>query len=204
MKTSPVITCGAIARGAAGVPPETAAPAPGASDPGGRTGAPGAEAGQAPLAGPASPGIVTAEQVRAGLAEARGRQHELLRPEAAIADPSVRQALLERWGVEVHGVRQAARGYMIDFRFRVLDADKALPLFDRRTQPYLVREGSDVRLPVPAASKVGAFRPTNRGGNIQSGRDYHMVFGNPDAYVKPGARVSVVIGDFRADGLTLR
>jgi hypothetical protein len=31
-----------------------------------------------------------------------------------------------------------------------------------------------------------------------------MVFGNPDNFVKAGEKVSVVIGDFRAENLTVR
>jgi hypothetical protein len=54
------------------------------------------------------------------------------------------------------------------------------------------------------ATKVGAFRPTNRGKNIKADKTYYMVYGNPDSHVKPGEKVSVVIGDFRAEHLTVR
>lgn len=147
---------------------------------------------------------LTVDQVRAAQEQALKERDSLLKPDEAITDPEVRRALLERWGVEVLGVRKAFTGYMIDFRFRVLDADKALPLFDSRTQPYVLRDGSSIKLPVPVGEKVGAFRTTNRGKNIESNRDYYMLFANPDAYVKRGDKVSVVIGDFRVDGLTLQ
>jgi hypothetical protein len=93
---------------------------------------------------------------------------------------------------------------MIDFRFRVVDAEKALPLFDHRTKPYLLAQGSDIKLPVPVGAKVGAFRPTNRGKNIKAGKNYYMMFANPDAYLKVGQKVSVVIGEFRAEQMTLQ
>jgi hypothetical protein len=144
------------------------------------------------------------EQIRSAQEQALRRRAALLAPETAIQDPEARRALLERWGVVLKGVRKAAGGYMIDFRFRVVDAEKALPLFDPKVQPYLLREGSDIKLPVPVGEKVGAFRTTNRGKNIQSNKDYYMLFANPDAYVEPGDKVSVVIGDFRVDGLTLQ
>jgi hypothetical protein len=155
---------------------------------------------------PASPPeqTLTVDQVRAAQEQALKQRESLLTPDTAIKDPEVHRTLLERWGVEILGVRKALTGYMIDFRFRVLDADKALPLFDPRTQPYVLREGSSIKLPVPVGEKVGAFRTTNRGKNIQSNRDYYMLFANPDAYVKRGDKVSVVIGDFRVDGLTLQ
>jgi hypothetical protein len=127
-----------------------------------------------------------------------------MKPDPAVADSVTHQELLDKWGVEVYGVRLAARAYMIDFRFRVVDADKALPLFDPKTQPYLLTEGTNIKLPVPVGEKVGAFRTTNRGKNITAGRDYYMMFANPDSYVNPGQKVSVVIGEFRAEHMTLQ
>ena len=34
-------------------------------------------------------------------------------------------------------------------------------------------------------------------------RTYFMIFGNPNRLVKPGGRVSVVIGNFHVEGLTV-
>lgn len=183
--------------------PETSAPPSSAGAPVGGTETPGGEGGSAPSP-EARPAALAVDEIRAAQDQALQRRSDLLRPETAIADPQVRKALRERWGVEVMGARLAARGYMIDFRFRVLDSDKALPLFDSKTQPYLLREGSEIKLPVPVGQKVGAFRPTNRGKNITGDKDYYMMFANPDAYVKPGDKVSVVIGDFRVDRLPLQ
>ena len=156
-------------------------------------------------AGQPHPGSgVSPDRVRTALAEAESRRQALLRPDTQPADQDTHTALAERWGLEVLGVRLTARGYMIDFRFRVLDLNKALPLFDPREKPYLLAEDSAIRLPVPTGQKVGAFRTTNRGRNIQAGKDYYMLFANPDAFVKAGARVTVAIGDFRAEHMTLR
>jgi hypothetical protein len=109
--------------------------------------------------------------------------------------------LAEVWGVELLGMRITAADYMLDFRFHVIDAEKALPLFDHRIKPYIIADRSQIKLPVPMAAKVGAFRPTNRGKNITSGRNYYMIFGNPDRHVKQGETVTVVIGDFKVEGL---
>lgn len=119
-------------------------------------------------------------------------------------DPEQARNLAERWGVKVLGMRLTSAGYMLDFRFRVLDAEKALPLFDHRIKPFVLAEHSQVKLPVPMAAKVGALRPTNRGKNIKPDKNYYMIFGNPDSYLKPGQKVSVVIGDFRAEHLTVQ
>jgi hypothetical protein len=140
------------------------------------------------------------EKVRAAMAAAEVRRLAALQP-----DPGPdSKALAEKWGVEVIGMSLTSAGYMLDFRFRVLDADKALPLFEHRIKPYVVADKSDIKLPTPMAPKVGAFRPTNRGKNIKADKTYYMVFANPDSYVKPGEKVSVVIGDFRAENMTVR
>ena len=118
-------------------------------------------------------------------------------------DPEVARDLKENWGVELLGMRLATAGYMLDFRFRVLDADKALPLFDHRIKPHIVAERSNIKLPVPMATKVGAFRPTNRGKNIKADKTYYMMFGNPDRHVKVGEKVTVVIGDFKVEHLVV-
>lgn len=116
-------------------------------------------------------------------------------------DPEIAKELKARWGVELLGVRNAAAGNFLDFRFRVLDAEKSLPLFDHRIKPYVVAEKSDIKLPVPMAAKIGAFRPTNRGKNIKADKIYYMLFGNPDRHVKTGEKVTVVIGDFKVEHL---
>ena len=109
--------------------------------------------------------------------------------------------LADNWGVEVLGMRLTAANMMLDFRFHVIDAEKALTLFDHRIKPYIIADRSQIKLPVPMAAKVGAFRPTNRGKNITSGRNYYMIFGNPDRHVKQGETVTVVIGDFTVESL---
>lgn len=115
--------------------------------------------------------------------------------------PEEAEKLADKWGVELLGMRLTSAGYMLDFRFRVLDADKALPLFDHRIKPHIVAERSNIKLPVPMAPKVGAFRPTNRGKNIKADKTYYMIFGNPDRHVKVGEKVTVVIGDFKVEHL---
>ena len=115
--------------------------------------------------------------------------------------PKKAKELADNWGVELLGMRLTAAGMMLDFRFRVMDADKALPLFDHRIKPHIVAERSKIKLPVPMAAKVGAFRTTNRGKNIKADKTYYMIFGNPDRHVKAGEQVTVVIGDFKVEHL---
>jgi hypothetical protein len=109
--------------------------------------------------------------------------------------------LKRQWGVEVMYVRQTAAGYMLEFRYRVLDADKAKPLFERRAKPVLTHAETGAKLIVPTPATTGALRNSNP---PVSGRIYWMFFANPGRLVKPGERVSIAIGDFRADGLVVQ
>lgn len=104
------------------------------------------------------------------------------------------------WGVDIIGVRVIASGWMLRFDYRVLDEQKARPLFDKNAKPYLVDEASGARLAVPAMDNVGELRQKPM---PKTNRTYFMIFGNPGKLVKEGSRVSVVIGNFRVDGLTV-
>lgn len=115
--------------------------------------------------------------------------------------PREKTFLKRQWGVEVMHVRQAAAGYMLEFRYKVLDAEKAKPLFERRVKPVLVDDASGARLVVPTPAKTGALRNSN--APVQ-GRVYWMLFANPGRLVQPGQTVAVEVGAFRADGLVVQ
>jgi hypothetical protein len=107
----------------------------------------------------------------------------------------------EKWGVEIERVRLTAGGYMLDFRYRVLDPEKAMPLFDRNFKPYLVDEATGAMFVVPESPKVGAMRTTRK---PKPDRNYFIIFANPGKFIKPGNKVTVVIGDFRAENLIVQ
>jgi hypothetical protein len=102
------------------------------------------------------------------------------------------------WGVEVIGVHPVSSGYMLAFRYRVLDAQKARPVNDLKGKAYLIDEATHTRLAVPAMENVGELRT---GAAPEVDRNYFMIFGNPGRLVKAGSRVSVVIGDFHAEDM---
>lgn len=121
----------------------------------------------------------------------------------AMLEPARAEEIARQWGVQLLSLRLSAGDYMMDFRFRVLDADKAAVFFDQRIKPYVLVERSSAKLPVPMATKVGALRPTNRGKNIRANRNYYMMFANPDRHVQRGGKATLVIGDFRVEHLTV-
>ena len=112
-----------------------------------------------------------------------------------------KQELSEKWGIELVAMRSTAAGHMVDFRYKVLDAEKAAPLFKRQTKPYLIHQQSGKVLAVPNTAKVGALRNSN---TPQNGRTYWMFFGNHHRLVQQGDKVTVAIGDFRATDLVVQ
>lgn len=114
---------------------------------------------------------------------------------------SVDKEITEQWGIEITSLRMSAGGHMIDFRYRVLNAEKANYLFKRENKPYLIDEASKKVLSVPTTAKVGPLRTT---GYSKEGRTYWMFFGNGNGLVKAGSKVTVVIGDFRAENLVIQ
>jgi hypothetical protein len=117
--------------------------------------------------------------------------------ETASGRPPV-QPLVERWGVEVVGLRETSGGYMLDFRFKVLDAAKAAPLFDRATSPYLLVPATGAKFFVPNPPKTGPLRTSDP---PREGIVYWMFFANPGRDLRPGAEATVVIGEFNAENL---
>jgi hypothetical protein len=105
---------------------------------------------------------------------------------------------LMNWGVDSFNVKSVESGEMIRFSYRVVDAQKATAINDKRNEPSLVDEQAGVSLVVPTLEKVGQLRQST---TPEAGKVYWMVFSNKGGHVKRGDRVSVVIGKFRVEGL---
>lgn len=104
------------------------------------------------------------------------------------------------WGVDIIGVRLIASGWMLQFKYRVVDARKARPLLSSHAKPYLVDRASGATLAVPAMENIGELRQTTP---PEDGRVYYMIFGNANRIVQRGNRVNVAVGPFVADDLTV-
>ena len=115
--------------------------------------------------------------------------------------PRQKTYMKRQWGVEVLWVRLTAAGNMLEFRYKVLDAEKAKPLFNRQTKPVLIHEKSGSKMMVPTPGKVGALRNSN---TPKAGTTYWMFFANPWRYIKPGDQVSIQIGDYLQQHLTVQ
>lgn len=102
------------------------------------------------------------------------------------------------WGVDKLKVSYTSSGNLIRFSYRVSEPERAKLLSDKSATPYLMEPKSRAVLSVPVMDKVGALRQT---AAPKLGQEYWMVFSNKGNLVRPGDRVSVVIGSFHADGL---
>jgi hypothetical protein len=140
----------------------------------------------------------------AGPQAAPAGEHQAVLPAAAPAprwDPGRNVWFRRNWGIEVVGVKPVASGYMLAFRYRVVDPDKAGLLNDRHNRAYLIDNASGTVLSVPTMENVGELR---QGAKPEPDRTYFIIFGNPGQLVKRGGSVSIVAGSFRADGLIVQ
>jgi hypothetical protein len=104
------------------------------------------------------------------------------------------------WGVDLLAVKWGESGEVIRFTYRVLDADKAKVLNDKKNEPSLIDPQAGVKLVVPSLENVGQLRQST---TPENGKSYWMVFSNKGRPVKRGDHVAVVIGAFHADGLVV-
>jgi hypothetical protein len=110
------------------------------------------------------------------------------------------EELEEKWGVRPLSIRQTADGHMLDFRYRIIDAEKASPLFHPTIKPLIIDEDTGAIMAVPNVPKVGSMRSTRK--PLQD-RNYAILFANPNKHIKPGHKVTIVIGDYRAAHLVV-
>ena len=102
------------------------------------------------------------------------------------------------WGVDSLRVKYTESGEMIRFTYRVVDPAKAAQLNDQKAEPFLYDPQTGVKLTVPQMEKVGKLRQSS---TPIAGKSYWMAFSNSGRRVRPGDRVSVEIGHFRAINL---
>jgi hypothetical protein len=104
------------------------------------------------------------------------------------------------WGVDSLTVKYTESGEMIRFSYRVVDPAKATALNDKTSEPSLIDPQAGVKLVIPEMEKVGKLRQSS---TPIAGKSYWMAFSNSGRRVRPGDRVDVQIGNFRAQGLVV-
>jgi hypothetical protein len=104
------------------------------------------------------------------------------------------------WGVDSLTVKYTESGEMIRFSYRVVDPGKAAALNDKTAEPSLIDPQAGVKLVIPEMEKVGKLRQSS---TPIAGKSYWMAFSNSGRRVRPGDRVDVQIGNFRAQGIVV-
>ena len=109
--------------------------------------------------------------------------------------------LAEARGITIEGVRLTADRTMIDYRYRIVDADKAARLHGQHIKPYIIDEARETKLEVPFASKVGSLRQSSK-APVQ-GRTYVILFANPGRWLKSGDTITIEQADLSISGITV-
>jgi len=119
---------------------------------------------------------------------------------AATRAPS--SSMKEKWGIEITSLRMSGNGHLIDFRYRVLDPVKAGTLADRKYSPCMIDQATGTKLVVPNTPKLGPLRQS--ASRLEAGKIYFMLFANSGRMVKSGSKVTITIGDFKAENLSVQ
>lgn len=114
-----------------------------------------------------------------------------------LQDAAFTKQFEDQWGVKFLSLRPSAEGYLLDLRYRVINAEKAAPLLDRSIKPYLIAEKDNSKLFVPVSPKLGALRTNTK--FVKENRNYFMFFANPGKHINRGDTVTIVVGDYKAE-----
>jgi len=133
-----------------------------------------------------------------GCAESQNRVQ--MDPSTA-SEAATKAGLAERFGIELVALRLTSAGTMLDFRYRVVDSQKAAALLHKGAKPYLVDPASGARLMVPSPAFIGPLRQTAVAPEV--GKTYFIFFGNAGRLLKQGDRVTLVLGDARFEGIEI-
>lgn len=116
------------------------------------------------------------------------------------SQPSVKRVLSseEELGMKVTAVRLTGAGHFIDFRYRVMDPEKAKLVLSRKAKATLIDQATGTILPV-SVTKVGPMRGTTV--EPKEGRQYVILFTNANQAVRHGSKVSVVIDGAKLEDL---
>ncbi len=110
-----------------------------------------------------------------------------LKPSAGASMPN-NPAIEEKWGIRVSQIGVAADGGLIDFRFVVLDSEKALKMMtDEKNLPVLVSEDGG------GVVNSAALMPSKHA--LNPGQTYFLLYRNTKNAVKHDSTVSVIFSN---------
>lgn len=108
------------------------------------------------------------------------------------------EGLAARYGIEVDLIAVTAANGLVEFRYQVVDPDKATRiLHDTDLAPTLVEEADGATLTMSAP-------PHQHGGELRLGGTYFFLMANSHNALHRGSKVTLVMGDVRVEHLTVR
>ena len=103
-----------------------------------------------------------------------------------------------RYGINVTLIGVTAGGGLIDFRYQVVDPDKANPIIhDLDLFPKLIVEGTGATIGIRSL-------PHNHKRELQLGGTYFFLLPNANNAIHRGSRVTLVIGDARLEHIVAK
>lgn len=111
------------------------------------------------------------------------------------AKPVDAAALEAQWGIRITLVGASADGGLVDFRYIVIDPDKAMAMLDAN-KPVIIAEDSKT---VISNSTSSEHRQA-----LSPGQTQILLYLNARGAIKPGTPVTVVIGDVRLEHIIAR
>lgn len=107
----------------------------------------------------------------------------------------------DQYGIRVQSLRLTANGNLLDFRYKVIDPEKAHDFFKRENRPYLIEKSTGVRAKVPNMPKIGPLRQSAI--KPEADKVYFILFANPGKLIKKGSKVTLHIGDSKIEDLVV-
>jgi hypothetical protein len=101
------------------------------------------------------------------------------------------------YGIHITRLAMTAGGGVVDFRFQVVDPEKATA--------YMHGDYSD--LPVLVVEKDGTRidpQPHTHHSKYELGRSYYHLYRNPGGIVKVGTKLSIILGKLRLDDVIVQ
>lgn len=106
--------------------------------------------------------------------------------------------LAARYGIQVDLVAVTAANGLVEFRYVVVDPDKATRiLHETELAPTLVEESSEETLTMSAP-------PHKHGGELRLGGTYFFLMANSHNVLHRGSEVTLVMGDVRVEHITVQ
>jgi hypothetical protein len=108
------------------------------------------------------------------------------------------EGMAASYGIKVVLIATSAAGGFIDFRYQVVDPDKASPLLhDFDVLPIFVDEASGATIQM-------ASKPHRHSTTLELGGQYFFLMANARNTLHPGSLVTLVVGDVRMEHLVVQ